>query len=130
MIRTADMMGKEDQVNLTFDFHQIYQPDQQPEDLTVQITEQELISVILEWPHSKAPGPADGFPGEFYQTFKDILILNLMAVYNEMTMHPHETLHLLSSYIIIIPKKEAPIKPQDFRLISVIKGIQKIYLRF
>ena len=42
-----------------------------------QVTSDEIESVIKKFPTNESPGP-DSFTDEFYQTFKDELISNLL----------------------------------------------------
>lgn len=56
-----------------------------------------------------------------------MLLPNLTSVFDTVT-NTATTLALLNtSYITLIPKIEAPTKPDDFRPISLVHGIQKIF---
>jgi Reverse transcriptase (RNA-dependent DNA polymerase) len=72
-------------------------------------------------------GP-DGFIGEFFKQFHDILIPDLLTVFNSMAESPHQTLSPLNdSYIAPIPKKENVTRPTDFCPISLVNNVQKIF---
>jgi Reverse transcriptase (RNA-dependent DNA polymerase) len=86
----------------------------------------EIEMAIHTWPNNKAPGP-DGFTGEFYRTFKALLIPDIKQVLNLIMRNPISTLAPLNgSYIFMVPKSENAVKPSEYRPISVIHAIQRI----
>jgi hypothetical protein len=90
------------------------------------ISEQEIIHAINSWPSHKFPG-SDGFSGEFYQKFKELMIPDLKQVLEHVIARPETTLYPLSgSHIVLIPKKSDAITPANFRPISIIHGVQRI----
>lgn len=61
----------------------------------------------MSWPNNKAPG-LDDFCEEFYKRFVDLLIPDILTVFN-YTMNQNGTLHPLNlSIMTLISKKENP----------------------
>lgn len=82
--------------------------------LEMPMIEHEIAKVIDNWPHNKAASP-EGFTSEFYCHFKDLLMTDLVQVFNTITDQTHITWHPLNdSHIILIPKKNQLLDLQNF----------------
>lgn len=103
----------------------LYDPIHDLQDLVNPITMEEILSMIKDWPTNKSPG-LDGFTGEFYKEFKDVIVHDLYRVINEVFQKGYCLDKLNTSYIVLIPKKETTKGPHGFRPISLLHSIQKM----
>ena len=83
------------------------------------ITPKEVEAVNKTLPTKKSPGP-EGFSVEFYQTFKEDLILILFKLFHKMETKGSLPTSFYEATIRLIPKphKDA-IKKENFRTISL-----------
>lgn len=93
------------------------------------ITEEEVWQVIKELPPDHAPGP-NGFIGAFYQRAWQIIKLDIMAVMMKLFMCDARGFSKLNkAHIILIPKKLDMEEIGDFRPISLIHSIPKLFAK-
>lgn len=94
--------------------------------LVTPITLEEIEATITNLPNGKSSGP-DGYTVEFYKKLVKIMLPDLTFIFAAITDRGIPLLPLNTSYITLIPKTEAPTRPEDFRPISLIHGVQKIF---
>jgi hypothetical protein len=91
------------------------------------ITEEELLMVILEIAADKAPGP-DGFIGLFYKQSWSLIKQDLLQALTYFSqLHAQHLQHLNAAHIVLFPKKEDATEISDFRPISLIHSAAKLF---
>ena len=82
---------------------------------------------MYSMPFDKAPGP-DGFTGAFFKACWEIIKDDVMAAMNSLfTLNAQGFEWLNSASIILLPNKADATRVTDFRPISLVHGIAKIF---
>jgi hypothetical protein len=78
--------------------------------------------------HNKAPGP-DDFPAEFYQKIWDVIKLDLMVLFNELSKGELSLFKLNFGDITLLPQKEDAVQIQQYRPICLLNVCFKIFTK-
>lgn len=86
---------------------------------------EEVVEALENCDGSKSPGP-DGFNFRFLQEFWEIYKNDIMNMLAEFYHNGSFVRGFNPSFIVLIPKKEEALNPNDFRPISLLSGVYKI----
>jgi hypothetical protein len=87
----------------------------------------EVKETIISMPSDKAPGP-DGFTGIFFKECWDIIKVDVLEAFHQLhAMNGADFMFLNSANIVLIPKKPDAKSVGDYRPISLIHSIAKIF---
>ena len=113
-------MGNLEEIDKFLETHTLPKLKQEEiENLNRPITSKEIKLVFKTLPKNKSPG-SDGFPGEFYQTFKGKLISILLKLFQKIEMEGKLLNSFYEANITLIPKPDRdPTKKENYRLISL-----------
>ena len=113
----------------TFDWNALGYVPRDLSMLEVPFSQEEIKNTINSMPSNKAPGP-DGFTGAFFKACWEIIKEDVTAALNSMFMLNSQGFEMLNSAnIILLPKKSDARRVSDFRPISLIHSVAKLFAK-
>jgi hypothetical protein len=99
--------------------------DHMNETLCAPFSEKEISDALFQIGPLKAPGP-DGFPARFLQRNWDLLRHDVVAAVQRFFAEGSMPEEVNDTTIVLIPKKNDPLEPKDYRPISLCNVIFKV----
>jgi hypothetical protein len=102
--------------------------DEENSILSADFIEKEVYEAVMQMKKNKAPRP-DGFPAEFYQSFWDVIKVDLMRLFEAFQLGNLPLFHLNYGTIVLLPKKENAIQIQQYRPICLLNVSFKFFTK-
>jgi len=113
----------------TFDWNALGYVPRDLSMLEVPFSQEEIKNTINSMMSDKAPGP-DRFMGAFFKACWEIIKADVTAALNSMFMLNSQGFEMLNSAnIILLPKKSDARRVSDFRPISLIHSVAKLFAK-
>ena len=126
----TNKLGNPEDMDTFLENHKLPKLEQKEiENLNRPITREEIEAVIKNLPRHKSPGP-DGFPGEFYQTFKEEIIPILLKLFQRIERKEILPNSFYETTITLIPKPDKDPTKKNYRPISLVNTMQKLSPRY
>jgi hypothetical protein len=123
-----DRMGQTENPEMAFNLQDLLgnQLDEElSQQLEVPFTNKEIEDIDKDLPNDKSPGP-DGFNNEFIKNYWSIIVADMKLLVQDFYDDKIYLESINSSFITLIPKMDHPLKPSDFRPISLLNSVLKI----
>jgi len=124
-----DLLGTPSAPSLKLDFGELGIPSIDLSGTDSCFTEEEVWQAIQETHPEKAPGP-DGFTGTFYRTAWPIIKHDIMRAFHSLwSLDSRSVYRTNQAYMILLKKKTDAANVGDFRPISLIHSVAKLFTK-
>jgi hypothetical protein len=125
----GEVLGMKQTRSVAINWEELNSPAFNLAELDEKITGDEVSKVITDLPKENAPGP-DGFIGAFYNKCWDVVKGDVIAAVQQLSQLRGSTFKLLNTAnIILLPKTEQAHRIGDYRPISLVHSVTKIFLK-
>nr|XP_051201804.1 uncharacterized protein LOC127315350 [Lolium perenne] len=127
--RRQAVLGTAEAPSLSFNWSILDLPSLSTGGLDNPFTSKEIWEAIKDSPAEKAPGP-DGFTGIFYRRCWGIIKQDILVVFHHLFhLAGGDFFALNHAFICLLPKKDGASSTNDFRPISLIHSIAKLFAK-
>jgi hypothetical protein len=120
-----DRLGKSEFTHMYFDLHSLLNASEDLHILEEPFMKEEIDGIVANLPSDKSPGP-DGFNGNFLRKCWSIIAQEFYELCKGF-YEGHICMQSINgSHIVLVPKKDNPVKVGDFRPISLLNSSIKL----